>query len=146
MAKKWSLQGGCWWPPMMESGTPRSALWSHRKATCWCNTWALWRRSAWIRMKKLEISYHLNLEVEVKQKFERERERERERVCEHIMFFLKSFADLLTLLVLVVVPVLVICSVELWSNFNCFFKLKIDLNSRVSKVLAFTSCSSTAVY
>lgn len=47
---------------------------------------------------------------------------------------------------LVVVPVLVICSVELWSNFNCFFKLKIDLNSRVSKVLAFTSCSSTAVY
>lgn len=98
-------------------------------------------------MKKLEISYHLNLEVEVKQKFERERERETERECANIScFFFKSFADLLTLLVLVVVPVLVICSVELWSNFNCFFKLKIDLNSRVSKVLAFTSCSSTAVY
>lgn len=36
--------------------------------------------------------------------------------------FSKSFADLITLLVLVVVPVLVICSVELGSNFNCFFK------------------------
>lgn len=37
-----------------------------------------------IRMKNLEISYHLNVEVEVKQKFERERERE----CANISCFL----------------------------------------------------------